>query len=64
MKTRQEVCTLVSAALVTASAGCIETDPAVSFALLGAVAVLLLIGRLGRKRVTCRDIERRCRNVR
>ena len=60
---KQNVCMIAALALVLLAAGYIETVPAVSFAALAGVGVLIIAGRLGKKRVTCAGIERMCKDA-
>ena len=58
---KQSICMIAALALFLLSAGYIEKLPAVSLVLLALMAIPTYIGRLGKKRVTCAEIERRCR---
>ena len=60
---KQSVCMIAALALFFAAAGVIETHPGFSIALLALMTVPMYIGGLGKKRVTCADIERRCANA-
>ena len=63
MRTKQEICAVTVFALFLAAAGMIETQTVISFLCLAAMLPAIIIGRLDSRRVTCRDIERRCGNA-
>jgi PIN domain nuclease of toxin-antitoxin system len=63
MRKKQEVCAITAGALFIAAAGTVETLPAVSFALIAAMVLPIVLGKLGKRRLTCEDIERRCRRA-
>lgn len=60
---KQSLCMTSALALFLLSAGIIETHTVWSLVLLALMAIPMYIGRLGKKRVTCAEIERRCRNA-
>ena len=60
MRTKQEICAVIAGTLFLAAAGMIETQTGISFLLLAAMFPVMIAGRLGKRRVTCRDVERRC----
>lgn len=62
MRTRQTICTLAALGLFILAAGLIEKHADWSLVLVAAMIVPVVIGRLDKKRVTCADIERRCRH--
>lgn len=62
MRTRQTICTLAALGLFIFAAGLVEKQPLWSLVLAAAMAAAMYIGRLGRRRVTAEDIERRCKN--
>lgn len=63
MQKRQEVCAVTAGVLFIAAAGTVETLPAVSLALIAAMALPIVLGKLGKRCLTCEDIERRCRRA-
>ena len=62
MYKKQSICLIAALGLFLAAAAVIETHPLISLALVAAMAAAMYIGRLGRRRVTVEDIERRCKN--
>ena len=63
MRTRQNICAVTVGALFLAAAGMIETQTGISFLCLAAMLPVMIAGRLDSRRLTCRDVERRCGNA-
>lgn len=63
MNRKQNICAAVACAEFIAAAGIIETRPGVALALIAAMTVPMIVGRLDRKRLSSGDIERRCGNA-
>ena len=63
MRKKQEICTTTAGALFILAAGMIGTQPGISFLLLAAMLPVMIVGKLDARRVTCRDVERRCGNA-
>ena len=63
MSRKQEICAVIAAVELLFAAGTIDNYPGTAFALLAAMIIPVVIGKLDKRRVTCADIERRCRNA-
>ncbi len=63
MYKKQSICLLAALGLFLAAAAVIEAHPLISLVLVVGMLVPMYIGRLGKKRVTCADIERMCKDA-
>ena len=63
MYKKQSICLLAALGLFLAAAAVIEAHPLISLVLVVGMLVPMYIGRLGKKRVTAADIERRYGNA-
>lgn len=60
---KQNVCMIAALMLFMLAAGIIDAVPLAGLALIGCMIVPMYIGRLGKRSVSVRDIERRYSNA-
>ena len=62
MSKKQEICVIIAGVELLLAAGLIETQPAIALILTAAMAISAFVGKLDKRRLTVKDIERRCKN--
>lgn len=63
MSKKQEICVIIAAIEFLFAAGLIETQPLIALILTAAMAASAIIGKLDKRRLSVKDIERRCSNA-